>query len=172
MSNLYTIYTPDEINIFKTLSPNKTTQMTATSKLMTISQKIPIFKGIPETILIKILKEIKILKYKKGEIIIKEGENDDRIFYILLGEVNVIKQNILLTTIQRNSIIGEMSGLLNQKRTASIFSANDTTTILSFKIDFSLNHSSLGYYFSIIYKNLSIELAKKILNQDNQLIKK
>lgn len=171
MNNLYTTYSNEEIDIFKKLSPIEE-NLSPTSKLIAISSKIPIFKDIPQNALIKILKDIKILKYKKGEILIKEGENDDTIFYILLGSVNVIKQNTLLATLNNNTIVGEMAGLLNQKRTASIVSANNATTILSFKIDFSLIHTDLGYYYAIIYKNLSIELAKKLLIQDNQLTKK
>lgn len=171
MNNLFTVYNDDEIEIFKSLSTHQET-LTATSKLISLSKRISIFRNIPETILIKILKNIKIIKYKKDEIIIKENEIDDTIHYILLGEVNVLKNSTIITKLQNNTIIGEMAGLLNQKRTASIIVSSNSATIISFKIDFSLNHSSLGYYFSIIYKNLSIELAKKILNQDNQLIKK
>jgi len=172
MNNLYTTYNLDEIEIFKNLTPSNKTPLTATSQLINISSKIPIFKEIPETILIKILKDIKIMKYKKGEIIIKEREIDDRIFYILLGEVHVLKRNILITNLSNHSIVGEMAGLLNQKRTASIISANNSTTIISFKIDFSMIQTDLGYYFALIYKNLSIELAKKLLHQDNQIINK
>jgi len=170
MNNLYITYTPEEIEIFKLLSPLKE-DITATSKLIEISSKIPIFQNIPKNILIKILKDIKIIKYKKGEIIIKEGQEDDTLFYILIGSVNVIKQNKLLTTLENNTIIGEMASLLKEKRTASIISANNSTTLISFKIDFSLFHTDLGYYFALIYKNLSIELAKKLLKQDKQLIK-
>jgi len=170
MNNLYITYTPEEIEIFRLLSPLKD-NLTATSKLIEISSKIPIFKNIPKTILIKILKDIKIIKYKKGEVIIKEGDEDETMFYILLGSVNVIKEKQLLTTLENNTIIGEMASLLKQKRTASIISAKNATTLISFKIDFNLLHTDLGYYFAIIYKNLSIELAKKLLKQDKQLIK-
>jgi len=171
MNNLYTIYTDDEIDIFKQLSIKNDT-LTPTSKLLEISKKIPIFNDIPENILIKILKDIKIIKYKKDEIIINENENDDTILFILIGSVKVLQKQKLITTLSNHTIIGEMASLLNEKRTASIISNSDSTIIISFKIDFSLNHSSLGFYFSIIYKNLAKELAKKILHQNQQIINK
>jgi len=170
MNNLYITYTPEEIELFKLLSPLKE-NLTATSKLIEISSKIPIFKDIPKTILIKILKDIKIIKYQTGEIIIKEGDEDETMYYILLGSVKVVKQNKLLTILQNGTLIGEMATLLKEKRTASIISATNNTTLISFKIDFNLFHTDLGYYFAIIYKNLSIELAKKLLKQNKQLIK-
>jgi len=170
MNNLYITYTPEEIEVFKLLSPLKE-NLTATSKLIEISSKIPIFKDIPKTILIRILKDIKIIKYKKGEIIIKERDEDETMYYILLGSVKVVKQNKLLTILQNSTLIGEMATLLKEKRTASIISATNNTTLISFKIDFNLFHTDLGYYFAIIYKNLSIELAKKLLKQNKQLTK-
>jgi len=170
MNNLYITYTPEEIELFRLLSPLKE-NLTATSKLIEISSKIPIFKDIPKTILIKILKDIKIIKYQTGEIIIKEGDEDETMYYILLGSVKVVKQNKLLTILQNSTLIGEMATLLKEKRTASIISATNNTTLISFKIDFNLFHTDLGYYFAIIYKNLSIELAKKLLKQNKQLIK-
>jgi len=171
MDNLYTTYTLEEIKLFQKLSTKKE-NITATSKILSLSKKISIFKEIPENVLVKILKDIKIVKYNKNEIIIKEGDSDTTIFYILLGSVKVIKQNQIITKLSRNSIIGEMAGLLNQKRTASIKANEDNTTIISFKIDFDLIQTNLGYYFALIYKNLSTELAKKIVYQNNQIINK
>ena len=170
MNNLYTLYSLEEIEIFKNLSPKNDT-IRATSKLIEISKKIPIFADIPTNILIKILKDIQIIKYKKDEIIITENDTDKKILFILFGSVNIIKQTTLLTTLKKNTIIGEMASLLEEKRSASII-ANEDTIIISFKIDFSLNHSSLGVYFSIIYKNLSKELAKKLLIQNNKIVNK
>ena len=162
MNNLFTTYTPDEIEIFHFLATSKN-DFNATSKLIKISSKISIFKEIPENILFKILKNIKIIKYKKGETIIEENEKTKTLYYIILGEVDVIKDNKIVSTIPRNSIIGEMASLLNQPRTATVIASKNSTTLIEFEIDFNLMQSNLGYYFAIIYKNLSIELAKKLL---------
>jgi CRP-like cAMP-binding protein len=162
MNNLFTIYTKDEIEIFHELE-TKTDLFSSTSTLIKISKKISIFKNIPENILFKIVKDIKIIKYKKDELIIEENEKTKSMYYILLGEVNVVKSDKIIATIKPNSIIGEIASLLNQPRTASVYSARDGTTLIEFKIDFTLMQTNLGYYFAIIYKNLSVELAKKLL---------
>jgi CRP-like cAMP-binding protein len=162
MNNLFTIYTKDEIEIFRELE-TKTDLFSSTSTLIKISKKISIFKNIPENILFKIVKDIKIIKYKKDELIIEENEKTKSMYYILLGEVNVVKSDKIIATIKPNSIIGEIASLLNQPRTASVYSARDGTTLIEFKIDFTLMQTNLGYYFAIIYKNLSVELAKKLL---------
>ena len=162
MNNLFTIYTKDEIEIFRELE-TKTDLFSSTSTLIKISKKISIFKNIPENILFKIVKDIKIIKYKKDELIIEENEKTKSMYYILLGEVNVVKSDKIIATIKPNSTIGEIASLLNQPRTASVYSARDGTTLIEFKIDFTLMQTNLGYYFAIIYKNLSVELAKKLL---------
>ena len=161
--NLYITYAPDEIKIFLSLAPHSNQTYTATSQLLKAAERISIFKDIPEFVLIKIVKNVKIIRYHNGEIVIKEKELTKSLFYILLGEVNVVKSDKIIATIKPNSIIGEIASLLNQPRTASVYSARDGTTLIEFKIDFTLMQTNLGYYFAIIYKNLSVELAKKLL---------
>jgi CRP-like cAMP-binding protein len=161
--NLYITYTPDEIKIFLSLAPHSNQTYTATSQLLKVAKRISIFKDIPDSVLIKIVKNVKIIKYHNGEIVIKEKEVTKSMFYILLGEVEVIKHNKIIATLNKQTIFGEIASLLNQPRSATIIASKENTTIIEFEIDFNLMKGELGYYFAIIYKNLAIELAKKLL---------
>ena len=162
MDNLFTVYTKEEIEIFHSLE-NDIDTFSSTSKLIKISKRISIFKNIPENILFKIIKNIEIIKYKKDEVIIQENDKSESMYYIILGEVKIIKHNNIIATISHNSIIGEMASLLHQPRSATVISSTNNTTLIKFEIDFNLMQTNLGYYFALIYKNLSIELAKKLL---------
>ena len=62
---------------------------------------------------------MKTLFKKAGDVILKEGEEAKDDYIILKGEVNVIKKNEVIATLQENSIFGE-SGLVDQRpRTAT-----------------------------------------------------
>ena len=60
----------------------------------------------------------KIFK-KAGDVILKEGEESTDAYIILKGQVDVIKNNEVIATLQENSLFGEI-GLVDQRpRTAT-----------------------------------------------------
>jgi signal-transduction protein with cAMP-binding, CBS, and nucleotidyltransferase domain len=162
--NLYTEYSPSEINIFKSLSSN--TVSLANSTFLEISNNIYILDQIPKNILNKIITDIKIKKYQQNEIIVKENNIANDIFFILKGTVSLKNSN--KKSLTSNNLFGEVDSLLQQKRKESIISLQKDTTILSFKINFNLFKSDLSYYFAIIFKNLSEELKNRISSIENK----
>lgn len=159
---LYTKYSPQEISIIKSLSPNVSSF--AHSKLLEISKNITILNSIPKNILDTIIKDIKILKYRKDEVILEENSNNKSIFYILKGSVIITKGKDIVTLLKSENIFGEITAILDKPRKTSVISNESNTTIISFKINFNLLDSELSYYFALIFKNLSEELTKKLLN--------
>ena len=62
---------------------------------------------------------MKTLFKRAGDVILKEGEESTDAYIILKGEVNVVKNNKIIVTLQENSIFGEI-GLVDQRpRTAT-----------------------------------------------------
>ncbi len=69
--------------------------------------------------------------FRKGDVIIKEGERDGRLFIIVSGEVEVIKglgsqSQRHLQTLGSQSYFGEMALIDNLVRSASVIAAKDT----------------------------------------------
>ena len=159
---LYTKYSPQEISIIKSLSPNVSSF--AHSKLLEISKNITILNSIPKNVLDTIIKDVKILKYRKDEVILEENSNNKSIFYILKGSVIITKGKDIVTLLKSENIFGEITAILDKPRKTSVISNELNTTIISFKINFNLLDSELSYYFALIFKNLSEELTKKLLN--------
>ena len=63
--------------------------------------------------------KMKRLFKKPGDIILNEGEESTDAYIILEGQVDVIKNNEVIATLQENSLFGEI-GLLDQRpRTAT-----------------------------------------------------
>ncbi len=60
------------------------------------------------------------LIYEKGETIIKEGEKDKTIFFLVSGKVGIYKGGKLIGVVDKpNSPLGEISAILGSQRTAS-----------------------------------------------------
>lgn len=60
------------------------------------------------------------LIYEKGETIIKEGEKDKTIFFLVSGKVGIYKGGKLVGVVDKpNSPLGEISAILGSQRTAS-----------------------------------------------------
>lgn len=72
--------------------------------------------------------------YFSGNTIFNEGETGTRAFLIKEGQVEIRKQlgnrEILLGTIQKGSIFGEMALIDDQPRSASAVAVRDTTVII------------------------------------------
>lgn len=68
--------------------------------------------------------------YKKGDIIIREGEKAREILTLVSGKVGVFSNGYKLTEIsEQGKILGELSVILNRPRTASLIALEDTTIL-------------------------------------------
>ena len=72
--------------------------------------------------------------YKKGDAIIKEGERDARMFVIIQGSVDVIKNHdrkgeTHLDTLKEHDYFGEMSLIDDMERSSSVIAAEDTEVL-------------------------------------------
>ena len=75
----------------------------------------------------KLLRLSKIREYEDGECIIKEGDVDSWLYFLLSGKIRVIKEGVqLLTVDKRGEIFGEMRIISDSERTASIYAVGHT----------------------------------------------
>ncbi|MBF0101892.1 MAG: cyclic nucleotide-binding domain-containing protein [Desulfobacterales bacterium] len=100
-------------------------------------KRCEIFSGIKDFLLSNIASRAVLCQYDPDEIIIREKEPSDSFFLLIHGKVAVLhaveedKEPLELTRIDPPSIIGEISVLLDQPRTATLKSV-DKTLILKF----------------------------------------
>jgi len=74
-----------------------------------------------------LLRLSKIREYGDGEFIIRQGDVDLWVYFLLYGKITVIKDGVQLQTIdKRGEIFGEMRIISDAERTASIFSVGHT----------------------------------------------
>ena len=102
---------------------------------MEVLSKISLFSQMKNRDLKRISKLAHNHSFKSGELIIREGEVDSRLFVIISGEVEIIKnlgsqKEKLLNVLRSYNYFGEMALLDDYVRTASVV-AKENTEVLS-----------------------------------------
>ncbi len=69
-------------------------------------------------------------KYKKDKVIFKEGDNDQRVFFIIEGEISIIKKGREIEILNAGSYFGELSLLNKIPRVASAEVVSDWARII------------------------------------------
>lgn len=88
-----------------------------------------IFRELPPDTVVKLLDGLPSRTYRKGEILLREDQANDRVFLIESGELDVWKgepmtrQGVKLSTLQAGSCFGEMSAVNGATATANIVAA-------------------------------------------------
>ena len=100
-----------------------------------ILSRVGLFSLMKKKDLRRIAKLAKHHAYKKGEIIVREGARDGRLFVIISGEVEVIKSlgaedEKHLRVLRSDNYFGEMALIDDHVRTASVV-AKEETEVLS-----------------------------------------
>jgi CRP/FNR family transcriptional regulator len=96
--------------------------------------KIPLFSLMKKKDLRRIAKLAKHHSYKKGDLIVREGDRDGRLFIIISGEVGVVKDlggksEKLLRVFTSYNYFGEMALIDDYVRTASVVAGKDTEAL-------------------------------------------
>ncbi|MBS3758628.1 MAG: cyclic nucleotide-binding domain-containing protein [Desulfobacterales bacterium] len=87
-------------------------------KLLTI----PGLKDFETRSLAKLLRLSKIREYEDGELIIREGDNDPWLYFLLSGKLRIKKNDVEIGRIhQVGDIFGEMRIIDNMTRSASVY---------------------------------------------------
>jgi CRP/FNR family transcriptional regulator, cyclic AMP receptor protein len=88
---------------------------------------IPGLKDFETRNLAKLLRLSKIREYEDGELIIREGEEDPWLYFLLSGRIKIKKNDVEIARIDRvGEIFGEMRIVDFQNRSASVYADGRT----------------------------------------------
>lgn len=87
-------------------------------------------------------------RFNPGEKLFEEGETPNSFFLLCKGEVDIVKQGAVLATLGPGALVGEMSLLTKEKRTAAAFVKKESTVLRVAWKDFEelLNQSPQAAY--------------------------
>ena len=88
---------------------------------------LPILKHFSTEILGNLLNLSKIRQYEDGELILEEGNDDPWLYFIISGEVKIVKGDEVLTVLrEKGDVFGEMGLLGHTEKTASVYAVGHT----------------------------------------------
>ncbi len=88
---------------------------------------IPALRNFETKSLQKLLRLSKIREYEDGERIIREGDLDPWLYFLLAGKIRITKEGLEINTIgKKGEIFGEMRIIDSMKRSASVYAVGKT----------------------------------------------
>jgi CRP-like cAMP-binding protein len=153
---------------YESISDDQTQSL---NKLISVQNRIAIFKDIPPEELRAVVYNLKFIKFKYKDYIIKQNEKTDEIFYIIDGECQVFHDKYRVGQLQAGDIFGETAAIFSTKRNASVLCLSKEATLLSFSIDHN-NMEFCAPALAQLYKNLAFEMNAKLEDLNEEYSKK
>ncbi len=135
-------------------------------KLLSVQDKISIFKNIDPLELKAIVSDLKFVKYKFKDYVVKQNDESLEVFFIINGECHVFRDKNKIGVLKPGAVFGEAGVIFKTKRNASVVCASEEATMLSFCID-EENIEFCAPALATFYKNLASQINDKLesLNQ-------
>jgi CRP/FNR family transcriptional regulator, cyclic AMP receptor protein len=128
--------------------------------------KYSLFGGIAPEEIRKIEPLLCTATFPAGEVLIREGEPNDRVFFIREGRVEVTKKGIPLATLGEGDVFGEME-LIDVMPSAATIRTLSVTSVsaLSNRALHEIYHMNPGT-FALIVMNLARDLSRRLRRMD------
>ncbi len=135
-------------------------------------RELPILKSFGVQALNEILKFSRIWKYKIGELIIEEGNYDSWIYFLISGQVKIVKEGKEISVLKRKGdIFGEMGAILGSPRSASVYAMEETVCLaMDISFDDKVSDNYKVTLSSILYRVFAEVLADRLRLTTKELI--
>jgi CRP/FNR family transcriptional regulator, cyclic AMP receptor protein len=151
----------------------KTELLKENLELMEKLKNVPVLHSFGKKDMNKLLSFSNVKKYSAGEIIIEEGSYDNWVYFLVDGNVSIIKNGEEIDTLRRTGdIFGEMCVIDGKPRSASIQAIDDVTclaTDVSF-MDRLYNEDKVAFC-SIFYQMVAEVLACRLRDTNEELVR-
>ena len=99
--------------------------------------------------------------FRDGEVIFNEGDNSNYMYYIVSGNLNIYRNDVLVSRLNQDDIfLGEMAFLLSNTRSATVRSHGESRLILISKKDFVNSLQSYPHYGIFLSRLLANRLDR------------
>lgn len=85
---------------------------------------VELFKELPAEVLMAIAQEAEYCAYNAGDVIFSENDEADGLYCVCQGEVDILRQGTLVTTITEHGFFGELALLDGEKRVGTARAKN------------------------------------------------
>src|SRR5690606_36461610 len=82
--------------------------------------RMRLFRPLSDRELLRVLQVTDVVSYDEGEYIMNQGQNGEELFIVLDGQVEVIRGESVIATLEQGAHVGEMALVRNQPLSASV----------------------------------------------------
>lgn len=134
--------------------------------------RIPALKAADGDDLKDLMAASRTRKFTAGDIIFEEGSMGKVIFYLISGEVKVIKDDQKLMSLQRTGdVFGEMGPIGDKARSASVRAMSDVECVeIDLKVIDNKNRSDAHMFRYLIFRGFAEILAGRLRTTTEQLL--
>lgn len=99
-----------------------------------LARRMELFSGLPPEVVARIFSKGMTLEFEAGQTIFNKGDNNEELYVILGGKVDILDGPRHIATLSRGDMFGEMALISNEPRSASAV-AVETTSVLALTFD-------------------------------------
>lgn len=137
--------------------------------LRTHLKQVNIFTALPDDVLDILANQVQLLSFKKGEVIIKEGDPADCLYLVRSGFVKVsrgpLDHDKILTYLRDGNYFGEMALVHDERRSANVVAITDVEAVKIGKKEFQ---GILGLYPEVAAQITATMSARERESQEIQ----
>ncbi len=111
----------------------------ASEKILSVREKlthlvqVKALQQIPDIAKTELARDSQKMSFKKGDYLTKEGSDEQDLFVLTKGEVEIRKEDQVVAKIGSNKLVGEMAAFAGGKRTADVIANSDEVNVLKIK---------------------------------------
>lgn len=147
--------------------------------LLKIRSRLECFESMSEEDVMNVTTNVEFLQYNKKEMVFDQGHSGEKIYYIVKGSVKIFAYNQdeedsqfkLLASLGEGAVMGEMSPITGEPRSARALTAQDSTILLSFEFQKDMAEENKHAMFQL-YKNFVNLVSRKLIDANNKLTSK
>ena len=135
---------------------------------------IPALKNFETKSLSRLIQLSKVRQYEDGETIIKEGDTDPWLYFLLAGEIQIMKDKHAIAKMNRQGeMFGEMRFLDNRSRSTSVVASGPTTCLAVNTTGTSRLNSAgeAGNFLLMLYQVTAEYVSTRLRLTNEELVK-
>jgi len=128
------------------------------------------FQSFSNELLLQISTMMELVTFKKGEIVLKEGIKNSKLYFIKSGHIEVLLAGEVVAILQNpGEVFGEMSVVLKKVTTTSIRAAEDLECYVLDSENFGhVPQKDKDHFDALLYKVYSIILADRLMKTNEK----
>lgn len=129
----------------------------------------PLFNGIPKKEILKLAKNMHPRRYETGETIFRANDMGAGAALILKGKVEIRSGDITLATLGPGNYFGEISLVLDERRTADAIAVESSELAFFLRLDLEEWIAKAPHHGAKLSTNLAHVLAQRLLHANLML---